>query len=139
MRIRRRVPRGNRTFTQRLSRVGYDALGIDYEAVDCLRPDTAYVPNSGPTVASRTCMVVGRILQRCAEEMRARLGRLTPGDYLRQHGPLIVTKPGDTLRAHFHNDLMDMGSSIDWVPITHADYIPFVEMLQAEADARRKR
>src|SRR3954452_24399394 len=44
-------------------------------------------------------MVVDRILQRCAEEMRARLGRLTPRDYLRKHGPLVITKeyerPGD--------------------------------------------
>ena len=54
--------------------------------------DTGVVPDSGPTVASRTCMVVGRILQRCAEEMRARLGRLTPREYLRRHGPLVVTK-----------------------------------------------
>jgi CO/xanthine dehydrogenase Mo-binding subunit len=37
-------------------------------------------------------MVVGRILQRCAEEMRERLGRLTPREYLRRHGPLVITK-----------------------------------------------
>ena len=37
-------------------------------------------------------MVVGRILQRCAEEMRATLGRLTPREYLRKHGPLVITK-----------------------------------------------
>jgi CO/xanthine dehydrogenase Mo-binding subunit len=37
-------------------------------------------------------MIVGRILQRCAEEMRARLGRLSPREYLRRHGPLVVTK-----------------------------------------------
>ena len=37
-------------------------------------------------------MVVGRILQRCAEEMRERLGGLTPRQYLRTHGPLVVTK-----------------------------------------------
>jgi len=36
--------------------------------------------------------VVGRILQRCAEDMRERLGRLTPREYLRRHGPLVVTK-----------------------------------------------
>ena len=54
--------------------------------------DTGEVPDSGPTVASRTCMIVGRILQRCAEEMRARLGALTPREYLRGHGPLVITK-----------------------------------------------
>jgi CO/xanthine dehydrogenase Mo-binding subunit len=76
-----------------------DTLGIPYDAVDVNAADTGVVPDSGPTVASRTCMVVGRILQRCAEEMRERLGRLTPREYLRRHGPLVVTKeyerPGD--------------------------------------------
>ena len=69
-----------------------DTLGVPYDAIDVNAADTAVVPDSGPTVASRTCMVVGRILQRCAEEMRARLGRLTPREYLRRHGPLVITK-----------------------------------------------
>jgi CO/xanthine dehydrogenase Mo-binding subunit len=69
-----------------------DTLGIPYEQVDVAAPDTAVVPDSGPTVASRTCMVVGRILQRCAEEMRERLGGLAPEDYHRRHGRLLVTK-----------------------------------------------
>ena len=51
-----------------------DTLGVPYDCIDVNAADTAAVPDSGPTVASRTCMVVGRILQRCAEEMRARLG-----------------------------------------------------------------
>src|SRR5262249_38960047 len=54
--------------------------------------DTGEVPDSGPTVASRTCMIVGRILQRCAEEMRAHLGGMSPRAYLRKHGPLVITK-----------------------------------------------
>ncbi len=69
-----------------------DALGIPYEEVEVARPDTSEVPDSGPTVASRTCMVVGRILQRCAEEMRERLGDMTPGEYVREHGPLSITR-----------------------------------------------
>jgi CO/xanthine dehydrogenase Mo-binding subunit len=69
-----------------------DALGIPYEQVEISPADTAEVPDSGPTVASRTCMVVGRILQRCAEEMRERLGNLTPGEYVARHGPLSITK-----------------------------------------------
>ena len=76
-----------------------DTLGMPYDCIDVNAADTAAVPDSGPTVASRTCMVVGRILQRCAEEMRARIGRLTPREYLRKHGPLVITKeyerPGD--------------------------------------------
>jgi CO/xanthine dehydrogenase Mo-binding subunit len=69
-----------------------DTLGMPYDRIDVNAADTGVVPDSGPTVASRTCMVVGRILQRCAEEMRARLGRLTPREYLRRHGPLVITK-----------------------------------------------
>jgi CO/xanthine dehydrogenase Mo-binding subunit len=37
-------------------------------------------------------MIVGRILQRCATEMRKRLGGLTPREYFRRHGPLTITK-----------------------------------------------
>lgn len=69
-----------------------DALGIPYERVEVVQPDTREVPDSGPTVASRTCMVVGKILQRCAEEMRERLGGMSPAEYLREHGILVVTK-----------------------------------------------
>ncbi len=69
-----------------------DTLGWPYDRIEVNAADTAEVPDSGPTVASRTCMVVGRILQRCAEEMRERLGGLSPRQYLRRHGPLVVTK-----------------------------------------------
>jgi len=39
--------------------------------------------------------------------------------------------------AIFHS--MDMGSSQDWVPVKHEDYVVFVDMLKAEAAERRKR
>ncbi len=69
-----------------------DALGLPYDAIEVSDADTARVPDSGPTVASRTCMVVGKILENCALEMKRRLGRLTPRQYLVRHGPLVVTK-----------------------------------------------
>src|SRR6185295_11987406 len=69
-----------------------ETLGMPYEVVEVNAADTGVVPDSGPTVASRTCMIVGRILQRCAEEMRVRLGTMTPKEYLRRHGPLVITK-----------------------------------------------
>ena len=69
-----------------------DTLGLPYDRVEAAPVDTALVPDSGPTVASRTCMIVGKILQRCAEEMKRRLGRLTPRQYLRRHGPLVITR-----------------------------------------------
>jgi CO/xanthine dehydrogenase Mo-binding subunit len=69
-----------------------DTLGIPYDRVEVSEADTAQVPDSGPTVASRTCMVVGRILQNCAREMKRRLGRMSPREYLEKHGPLLITK-----------------------------------------------
>ncbi len=69
-----------------------DALGIPYDRVEVSEADTAQVPDSGPTVASRTCMVVGKILENCAREMKRRLGRMSPRAYLEKHGPLLITK-----------------------------------------------
>jgi CO/xanthine dehydrogenase Mo-binding subunit len=69
-----------------------DTLRWPYDHIEVNAADTGEVPDSGPTVASRTCMVVGRILQRCAEDMRERLGALSPRQYLRKHGPLVITR-----------------------------------------------
>jgi len=69
-----------------------DALGIPYEDVEVAQPDTTLVADSGPTVASRTCMVVGKILEQCALEMKQRLGGLTPAAYHARHGTFSVLK-----------------------------------------------
>ena len=69
-----------------------DALGVPYDAIDVNAADTRFVPDSGPTVASRTCMIVGKLLERCAREMRQRLGKLTPAQYFKKHGSFTVTE-----------------------------------------------
>jgi CO/xanthine dehydrogenase Mo-binding subunit len=69
-----------------------DALDIPYESVEVAQPDTSVVADSGPTVASRTCMVVGKILEECALEMRSRLGNLTPAEYYAEHGSFSVER-----------------------------------------------
>ena len=56
-----------------LSQVAAEALHLPYESIVVAQPDTLHVPNSGPTVASRTAMVVGRLVQRAAESMRTTL------------------------------------------------------------------
>ena len=50
-----------------------DALGVSMEAVDVAVPDTSKVPDSGPTVASRTCMVVGGTLAGAARALQRKL------------------------------------------------------------------
>jgi CO/xanthine dehydrogenase Mo-binding subunit len=49
------------------------ALGVAPSAIDVLDPSTARVPDSGPTVASRTCMVVGGLVARAARALGERL------------------------------------------------------------------
>jgi CO/xanthine dehydrogenase Mo-binding subunit len=41
--------------------------------IEVVRPDTAEVPDSGPTVASRTVMVVGKLVQSACQELRRKL------------------------------------------------------------------
>ena len=53
-----------------------DTLGIPPEWVVVETPDTAKVPDSGPTVASRTCMVVGGLLQRAALLLKEEIGMI---------------------------------------------------------------
>jgi CO/xanthine dehydrogenase Mo-binding subunit len=50
-----------------------DTLGVEYEEVEIAPQDTSIVPDSGPTVASRTAMVVGGLLIKAAEKLRARV------------------------------------------------------------------
>jgi CO/xanthine dehydrogenase Mo-binding subunit len=61
------------------------ALGVDPELVDVIDPSTARVPDSGPTVASRTCMVVGGLVEQASRELRAKLAAADAG------GELAVT------------------------------------------------
>jgi CO/xanthine dehydrogenase Mo-binding subunit len=49
-----------------LCQIAAEALGVDYEIVEMAPSDTSIVPNSGPTVASRTAMVVGRLVHSAA-------------------------------------------------------------------------
>jgi CO/xanthine dehydrogenase Mo-binding subunit len=49
-----------------LCQIAAEALGLPYEDVTIAQPDTMNVPNSGPTVASRTAMVVGKLVASAA-------------------------------------------------------------------------
>ncbi|MFQ5723435.1 MAG: xanthine dehydrogenase family protein molybdopterin-binding subunit [Terriglobia bacterium] len=82
--------------------IAAETLGLAYEQVEVGQPDTSNVPNSGPTVASRTCMVVGKLVESAAIGLKQTLrgsGFLpvgySPGDfreacrrYIEKFGPL---------------------------------------------------
>ena len=52
-----------------LTQIAAESVGIDYDNVIMAPADTGIVPNSGPTVASRTSMVVGRIIERACLQL----------------------------------------------------------------------
>jgi CO/xanthine dehydrogenase Mo-binding subunit len=52
------------------AQVAAETLGLDCDQIEILQPDTAYVPNSGPTVASRTTMIVGGLVESSARELK---------------------------------------------------------------------
>jgi CO/xanthine dehydrogenase Mo-binding subunit len=88
------IGQGTRTV---FSQIAADALRIDIDLIDIVQPDTGIVPDSGPTVASRTCMVVGKLVESAASQVRARLeARSTAAadfplrcrHYIEQLGPL---------------------------------------------------
>lgn len=55
------------------AQVAADTLGVPMALVRVEAPDTHKVPDSGPTVASRTTMVVGGLVQRAAARLKADL------------------------------------------------------------------
>ena len=56
-----------------LCQIAAEALALPYESVAIAQPDTTVVPNSGPTVASRTAMIVGKLLQSAAKGIKETL------------------------------------------------------------------
>jgi CO/xanthine dehydrogenase Mo-binding subunit len=56
-----------------LCQVAAQTLRLPYDQILIAQPDTARVPNSGPTVASRTAMVVGKLVERAARSLLATL------------------------------------------------------------------
>jgi CO/xanthine dehydrogenase Mo-binding subunit len=88
----------NTVFTQ----IAAETLGLPCDQIEIAQPDTALVPNSGPTVASRTTMIVGKLVETSARVVQKSLldsGLLKPGytadefiaacaAYIDRHGPL---------------------------------------------------
>ncbi|HEX8844365.1 MAG TPA: xanthine dehydrogenase family protein molybdopterin-binding subunit [Pyrinomonadaceae bacterium] len=48
------------------AQIAAETLRLDYDSIEVAKPDTGNVPNSGPTVASRTTMIVGRLVESAA-------------------------------------------------------------------------
>ncbi len=53
--------------------IAAEALWVSMDRVDFATPSTAHVPDSGPTVASRTVMVVGGVVEAAARDLFAKI------------------------------------------------------------------
>jgi CO/xanthine dehydrogenase Mo-binding subunit len=78
------------------------ALGYEDKDIIVATPDTSRVPNSGPTVASRTAMVVGGLIESACADLKAQLdlppsasGEAVKSAIIRWH----KVHPGGRLRA----------------------------------------
>ncbi len=67
------------------------AAGLPLERVRFAVPSTTVVPDSGPTVASRTVMVVGSIVERAARDVAAQVNAARrPGETFAQAGDRLL-------------------------------------------------
>jgi CO/xanthine dehydrogenase Mo-binding subunit len=88
-------------------------LGLTAEDVDIAPQDTALVPDSGPTVASRTAMVVGGLLIQAARRLRADVEARNGGAPFADvrvrdaavHGPIRIDQQFEPYpHVHFDDD-----------------------------------
>jgi CO/xanthine dehydrogenase Mo-binding subunit len=87
------------------AQIAAQAVNLTPDDIEVAQPDTAKVPDSGPTVASRTTMVVGRLVELAVASLKQKLvdakyliGSYNPGEfraacrrYLADRGPLTGT------------------------------------------------
>ena len=73
-----------------LCQIAAETLRLPYENVGIAQPDTGAVPNSGPTVASRTAMIVGSLVRSAALGLQ---------QTLRQAGLIQENHSSDEFRA----------------------------------------
>ncbi len=66
-----------------LCQVAAETLHLPYDDVSIAQPDTHVVPNSGPTVASRTAMIVGKLVETASKNLCGALvsSGFAPKDY----------------------------------------------------------
>jgi CO/xanthine dehydrogenase Mo-binding subunit len=71
-----------------------EALGVSMEEIELADVDTAQVPDSGPTVASRTAMVVGGLVIEACRRLRAVVEQRSP------NGATFAERYADDARIH---------------------------------------
>jgi CO/xanthine dehydrogenase Mo-binding subunit len=108
-----------------LCQVAAQTLQLPYDYVSIAQPDTSVVPDSGPTVASRTAMIVGKLVERAStqllQQLRVECGLRqghTPKEFtaaalqhLAKHGALRCSARYEPVRPVEWNDELFRGDA----------------------------
>jgi CO/xanthine dehydrogenase Mo-binding subunit len=108
-----------------LCQVAAQTLQLPYDYVAIAQPDTSVVPDSGPTVASRTAMIVGKLVERASAQLLQQLRSVcelqeghTPEDftaaaiqYLERHGSLRCSARYEPVKPVEWNDELFRGDA----------------------------
>jgi CO/xanthine dehydrogenase Mo-binding subunit len=84
-----------------LPQIAADVLGVPAEAVEHAPLDTSVVPNSGPTVASRTTMVIGGLVADAAGQLRAQVEERTGTPFVDSYRHDALTHGATRIEARF--------------------------------------
>ncbi len=93
-----------------LTQVAAETLRIPYEWVSIPRPDTSRAPNSGPTVASRTSMIIGKLIENASNGLKEKLHLpldYSPAQFVEacaSHAPLEISAQYQEPEAIFWDD-----------------------------------
>src|SRR5437763_1089202 len=123
--------------------IAAEALGVEIDAVEVATPDTSMVPNSGPTVASRTCMIVGKLVESACLQIRevlvhsellrreysAEEFKMACGQYIQRHGMLKAESKYSTPAGIFWDDEKYQGDA-------YATYAWAVYVAEVSVDSR---
>ena len=116
-----------------LAQIAAETLGIAYERIEMRRPDTSEVPNSGPTVASRTAMVVGKLVQQAALQLKGKLSSYAAAtfaaacrEYISEHGELRTSAQYEEPPGVFWDDEQYRGEA--YGAFSYATYVAEVSV-----------
>ncbi len=134
------IGQGTRTV---FAQIVAETLGLPYERVETFDPDTALVPDSGPTVASRTVAIVGRIVADAARALdralAAQAGR-KPGEpwaarEFERVGAAYLAAGGDPFFcARFSNPSRQEFDDVRYVGDAYAAYAWAATVVEVEVD-----
>ena len=120
-----------------------EALGLPCDRIETFDPDTALVPDSGPTVASRTVAIVGRILVDAARALdvalRAHSGRRprtpwTERDFERAAAAYLADGGGAFFFARFSNPSQQKFDDVTYQGDAYATYAWATTVVEVEVD-----